>query len=191
MPKRAAAPEHIYQLKITLCDTKPPIWRRVEVADTMTLAKLHEVVQVAMGWYDSHLHMFTFDGVAYGVPDMDDWMEVRDERRVKLNQLLSKPKQKLRYQYDFGDSWEHEILLEKILDPDESAKYPRCTAGKLACPPEDCGGVWGYESFLEAIADPQHPEHAEMLEWVGGEFDPLAFDSETVTRMLQGHYPPG
>ena len=118
----------------------------------MTLAKLHEVVQVAMGWYDSHLHMFTFDGVAYGVPDLDDWMEVRDERRVKLNQLLSKPKQKLRYQYDFGDSWEHEILLEKILDPDESAKYPRCTAGKLACPPEDCGGVWGYESFLEAIA---------------------------------------
>ena len=138
-----------------------------------------------MGWTDSHLHVFTSGGESYGVPDHDDEMEIHDERRVKLNQLLTAPKQKLRYQYDFGDSWTHEVLLEKVLAPEPGATYPRCTAGKRACPPEDCGGVWGYPDFLEAIADSEHEEHDELLEWVGGEFDPEAFDLAEVNAALR------
>jgi Plasmid pRiA4b ORF-3-like protein len=175
MARKAATPARIYQLKITLDGSKPPIWRRVEVADTVTLAKLHLIIQAAMGWTDSHLHMFTVGGATYGVPDRDDEMEIRDERKIALNRLLSVPKQKLIYEYDFGDSWTHQVLLEQVVELEPGAAYPRCTAGKRACPPEDCGGVWGYASFLEAIADPAHPEHDEMLEWVGGAFDPARF----------------
>jgi hypothetical protein len=177
MPRKvAAAPSRVYQLKISLKDSKPPIWRRVEVADDITLAKLHAIIQAAMGWTNSHLHMFTAGGVSYRVPHPDDFMEVRSERTARLNALLAEPKQKLSYEYDFGDSWNHEVLLEKVLPPEPGATYPRCTAGKRACPPEDCGGVWGYADFVEAIADPEHPEHEELLEWVGGEFDPERFD---------------
>lgn len=177
MPRKAAAaPSRVYQLKITLKESKPPIWRRVEVADDITLARLHQIIQAAMGWTDSHLHMFSVGRVSYGVPDPDYDEDVRDERRHRLSQLLIAPKQKVSYEYDFGDSWTHEVLLEKVLPPEPGATYPRCTAGKRACPPEDCGGVWGYADFLEAIADPEHPEHEELLEWVGGEFDPEQFE---------------
>ncbi len=154
------------------------------MSDTVTLAQLHHIIQAAMGWYDSHLHQFTVGRVHYGVPDPDDFEEVRDERRVRLNQILTEPKQKLVYEYDFGDGWEHVILLEKVLSPEQGAEYPRCTAGKRACPPEDVGGVWGYESFLETIRDRKHPEHVEMLEWVGGEFDPEEFDLAAVNEAL-------
>jgi hypothetical protein len=175
-PRKAAAPSRVYQLKITLKGSKPPIWRRVEVADDITLAKLHHIIQAAMGWTDSHLHMFSFGRVSYGVPDPGYDEDVRDERRYKLSQLLVAPKEKLFYEYDFGDSWTHEVLLEKVLPPEPGATYPRCTAGKRACPPEDCGGVWGYAEFVEAIADPEHEQHEELLAWVGGEFDPEQFD---------------
>lgn len=185
MPKRPTAPERIYQFKITLNGSKPPIWRRIEVADTVTLARLHQILQVTMGWSDSHLHQFMIGGISYGLPDPDNEQEVRDERKVKLSQLLSAPKQALRYEYDFGDGWEHQIVLEKVLVPAPDVNYPRCTAGKRACPPEDCGGIWGYADFLEAIADANHPEHDELLEWVGGAFDPEQFDSTAVNQELQ------
>jgi hypothetical protein len=187
MPRRSTTPGQIYQLKITLKDSQPPIWRRVEVPDTVTLAQLHQIIQAAMGWYDSHLHQFTIGRVRYGVPDPDDFEEVRDERRARLNQILTAPKQKLVYEYDFGDGWEHIVLLEKVISPEQGTNYPRCTAGKRACPPEDCGGVWGYESLLEAIRDPEHPEHTEMLEWAGEEFDPELFDLPMVNKMLGAH----
>jgi hypothetical protein len=180
MPRKPTAPTRVYQLKITLKDSKPPIWRRVEVSDSVTLDKLHAIIQAAMGWTDSHLHMFTLGRVSYGVPDPNYDEDVRDERRAKLNQLLTEPKQKLSYEYDFGDSWTHVVLLEQVREPEPGVRYPRCTAGKRACPPEDCGGIWGYASFLEIIADPEHPEHDEMLEWAGGEFDPELFDLEEV-----------
>jgi hypothetical protein len=186
MPRKAAAPDRVYQLKITLKDSKPPIWRRVEVADDITLARLHRIIQVAMGWTDSHLHLFSLGRTDYGVPHPDDGGETRDERRYKLNQLLTAPKQKLSYEYDFGDSWTHEVLLEQVREPEPGATYPRCITGKRACPPEDCGGVWGYAEFVEAIADPEHPEHDELLEWVGGEFDPAAFDVAAVNAELRG-----
>jgi hypothetical protein len=185
MSRRSAAPGRIARLKITLKGSKPPIWRRVEVPDTITLSQLHQVIQAAMGWLDYHLHQFAVGRTYYGVPDPDDFEEVRDERRVRLNQLLTAPKQKLAYEYDFGDGWEHIVLLEALLEPEEGAWYPRCTAGKRVCPPEDCGGIWGYESFLEAIQDPAHPEHEGMLEWVGGAFDPEAFDLKQVNVALR------
>ncbi len=186
MPRKAAAaPSRVYQLKITLKGSKPPIWRRVEVAEDITLARLHHIIQAAMGWTDSHLHMFSLGRVSYGVPDPGYVEDVHDERRVKLNQVLTAPKQKLSYEYDFGDSWTHEVLLEKVLAPEPGVSYPRCTAGKHACPPEDCGGVWGYADFLEAIGDPEHEQHEELMEWVGGEFDPEQFDIAEANAVLR------
>ncbi|HIK45427.1 MAG TPA: plasmid pRiA4b ORF-3 family protein [Leptolyngbyaceae cyanobacterium M65_K2018_010] len=176
----------IYQLKITLRGSKPPIWRRVQVPSDMTLGKLHQTIQLAMGWYDCHLHEFEIHGQAYGqpMPDFDD-LEIRSERNVRLNKVVPGEKFKFYYLYDMGDSWEHEILVEKVLPPDPEVRYPTCLKGKRACPPEDCGGIWGYAEFLEAIQNPKHPEHQSMLEWVGGEFDPEDFDLEETNRQLK------
>lgn len=177
----------IYQIKVTLKHCKPPIWRRVEVPGNINLAKLHHILQAVMGWEGYHLHQFIADGIYYGEPhpDYDVWgSEMYDEKRVKLNQLAPEEKFKFIYEYDFGDSWEHELLVEKISPPEKGVSYPRCIKGKRACPPEDVGGVWGYDSFLEAIADPNHPEHEELLEWTGGEFDPEAFDLEEINAAL-------
>ena len=182
--KADSAPSRVYQLKIALKGSKPPIWRRVEVADDISLTRLHHIIQAAMGWTDSHLHMFNVGSTSYGVPDLDYDEDVRDERRIKLNQVLTTPKQRLSYEYDFGDSWTHEVLLEKVLTPEPGVSYPRCTAGKRACPPEDCGGVWGYAGFLEAIGDPEYEQHKELLEWVGGEFAPEQFDITEVNAAL-------
>lgn len=183
MPQTAPT-DQIYQIKITLRDSKPPIWRRVELPSATTLPKLHSIIQTVMGWYDYHLHQFKVGRIVYGVPDPDDYIEVHDERRVKLNQVLANPKDKFVYEYDFGDSWEHVVELEQILPPDPSASYPRCTAGKRSGPPEDCGGIWGYAGLLDTLADPGHPEHATMLEWVGGDFDPELFDLEATNQAL-------
>ncbi|SRR5579883_3068357 len=178
----------IYQLKITLKDIRPPIWRRIQVRSDATLAQLHWAIQISMGWTNSHLHSFNIQDTEYGVPmpefDFDD-MEVRDERTVKLSKVIPKEKFKFSYLYDFGDSWEHEILVEKVLEFDPTFDYPNCITGKRACPPEDCGGVWGYRNFLEVIQDPDHPEHEEMLEWVGGFFDPEDPDLEDVNPRLK------
>lgn len=177
----------IYQLKITLRGAKPPIWRRVQVPSEMTLDKLHQTIQLAMGWYDCHLHEFEIQGQAYGqpMPDFDDF-NIQSEQNVRLNQVVP-PREKFKfyYLYDMGDSWEHEILLEKVLPPDPEVRYPTCIKGKRACPPEDCGGIWGYADFLQAIQDPKHPEHQSMLEWIGGEFDPEEFDLAETNRQLK------
>lgn len=182
---RTSSLSPIYQLKITLRGSRPPIWRRVLVPGDATLAKLHHIVQDAMGWYDCHLHEFIVGGISYGVPDPEYGGEVKSERRMTLGRLAGAPKAKLRYVYDFGDDWEHDILVEKLLPPEPGATYPRCIAGKRACPPEDCGGIWGYANFLEAIQDPAHPEHDELLEWIGGSFDPEAFNLDAVNQALR------
>ncbi len=177
----------IFQLKITLRFIRPPVWRRVQVSGDITLAKLHRIIQVAMGWYDSHLHQFIVGRTYYGVPSHDEFseLELKDERRTLLSQVLSKPKRKMVYEYDFGDGWEHEILLEKGLQPERGIRYPRCIGGARACPPEDCGGTGGYENFLAAIRDPDHEEHDEYLEWIGGQFDPEEFDLEGFDNALR------
>jgi hypothetical protein len=175
----------IYQLKITLQDSRPPIWRRLQVRGDITLAKLHRLIQEAMGWYDSHLHQFIVGETYYGVPDPDDLPEIKDERRVRLDQVVSSPKQGFIYEYDFGDGWEHVIIIEKILNPESGVHYPLCLDGARACPPEDCGGIGGYTRFLKAIHDPKHKEHKEMVEWIGVEFDPEEFDVDLVNQQLK------
>jgi hypothetical protein len=181
---RTREPGVIYQLKITLKDIRPPIWRRVQVKDC-TLAKLHDIIQTCMGWDDYHLHGFEVGGEHYTAPDPDGTLEYEDERKVKLSQIVAQGYRKFTYTYDFGDNWDHTIQVEKVLDVERGVRYPRCIAGKRACPPEDCGGVWGYSDFLEAIQNPRHPEHEEMMEWAGGEFDPEAFDAEGVNAKLR------
>jgi hypothetical protein len=124
-------------------------------------------------------------GREYSDPRMLEEMDCEDARRVTLATLVRGDECKFLYEYDFGDRWEHELLVEKMLPIDVGQRYPLCLTGKRACPPEDCGGIWGYAGFLEAVHDPKHPEHEEMLEWVGGEFDPDAFDLNEVNTELQ------
>jgi hypothetical protein len=179
--------KNIYQLKISLKYTRPLVWRRIQLYGDITLAKLHRILQTVMGWYDSHLHQFIVGRTCYGIPSRDDFlgMDLKDERKVTLNQILTRPKQKMIYEYDFGDGWEHEILLERVLAPEPGVRYPRCLDAARACPPEDCGGTGGYENFLAAIRDPNHEEHEEYLEWIGGEFDPEQFDLADVNAALR------
>lgn len=186
--KKQPAAAQIYQLKITLKDATPPIWRRIQVPSDTPLDVLHDIIQEVMGWEDAHLHQFKVGRTYYGQSypdDFDDVTRTRDEKTATLGQLVSKPKAKCVYEYDFGDSWEHEILPEKILPPEPGVRYPVCLEGKRACPPEDCGGVWGYANLLRVIGDPEHPEYEEMMEWLGEGFDPEAFDVAAVNRALR------
>lgn len=181
------APKSIYQIKVTLNDSKPPIWRRILVEDNVTLSKLHDILQTVMGWTNSHLHHFIINDQFYGELMDDEFgdMGTQDEARFKLNQFVSREGFRFRYEYDFGDGWLHDLVVEKILPAEKGTQYPVCITGKRACPPEDVGGVWGYEDFLKTISNPKHPEHNEMMEWVGGDFDPERFNLNPVNAGLQ------
>ena len=155
-----------------------------------TLARLHDILQIAMGWTDSHMHQFTIHGQRYGdvrIGETDN-LGFLPEQRYPLSQVVTGSRARFEYQYDFGDSWDHTLRVEKILPPPPGMQAARCLAGQRACPPEDVGGVWGYQAFLEAVADPSHPEHDERLEWVGGAFDPEAFDPDEVNARLRSLY---
>jgi len=178
----------LFQLKITLRYSKPPIWRRVVVRADMPLDRLHYVIQIAMGWTNSHLHQFVLGRTYYGVPDLESdsfGPETLDEKRHTVADLAPAPKKKFLYEYDFGDSWQHEVLVEKVLAPDATLKHPVCLAGANACPPEDCGGIPGYYDLLEAMADPQHERHEEMKEWLGGDWEASSFDVEETNLDLK------
>ena len=138
-----------------------------------------------MGWTESHLHQFIVGRTYYGEPHPEYGLEMNDQDAVQLDEIVEKKKDRFVYEYDFGDGWEHVILVEEIMEPDPDAIYPRCVKGKRNCPPEDIGGTWGYAEFLEAIEDEDHPQHAEYMDWIGGEFDPEAFDREEVNEMLK------
>jgi hypothetical protein len=185
--KKSAGPLEIYQLKVTLLGTNPPIWRRLLVPADMTLAQLHDVLQVAMGWEDGHMHEFSSGQRRFGRPDPEDrpmgLTSSENQRAVRLSRILVRVGSKAIYTYDFGDSWEHSIVLEKRLPVDLNAVYPVCTDGQLACPPEDCGGIPGFYDLVEALGDPNHERHEEMLDWIG-DFDPQAFSVDQVNRML-------
>lgn len=170
----------VYQLKITLAQIKPPIWRRVQVKNC-SLSKLHDVIQTVFGWIGMHLWAFDIDGMDFG-DDPEGEMDLYDARKAKLGQFVAEGVEKFRYIYDFGDNWEHIIKVEKVLNADPAAKYPRCIDGKRACPPEDCGGVWGYGNVLEAIQNPG--KNPELLEWIGEEFDPEEFDLAFINKEL-------
>lgn len=186
MPKASARRiTTVYQLKITLRESKPPIWRRVLVPGNFTLDRVHAVIQRVMGWQDYHLHQFTIGDDYYADPSMVEDEPVIDERRTRLETVATYEKFKFLYEYDFGDGWEHTILVEKILLPEPDVTYPVCVAGKRACPPEDVGGMWGYEDFLDALGDPEREEHAAIVEWAGGAFDPEAWDIDAVNEALK------
>ena len=176
-----------YQLKVTLLDTSPPIWRRVLVDGAASLTQLHDVIQAAFGWQNCHLHEFDDGRKRYGPPDPDpdaDWEPPHDERRTRLDAIASQGTS-LGYLYDFGDGWEHEIVVEDVRAGSSDIEVPACVDGRRACPPEDCGGPGGYGQFLEILADPSHPERADYLEWMGRSFDPEAFDPSDFAANLR------
>ncbi|MEW6380914.1 MAG: plasmid pRiA4b ORF-3 family protein [bacterium] len=175
----------VYQIKVTLMDIEPPIWRRVQITSDTTLKKLHEILQAVMGWTNSHLHQFIIGGKYYAEPDPEYDPEVKNEKMIRLSQVISGVNDRSIYEYDFGDNWEHELLVEEVLPVSDGVRYPVCLDGQRACPPEDCGGIQEYKRFLEAILNPDHPEHDEMLDWVGGSFDPEAFDLNEVGRKIE------
>ncbi len=192
--RKSKPTDTVWQFKITLLGAEPAIWRRIQVKDC-TLDKLHEHIQTAMGWTNSHLHQFEIKGERYGDPELlDDGFEdseCLDSTRTNLGQILPKTGKRfaLKYEYDFGDGWEHEVLFEGSPPVDPKAKYPVCLEGERACPPEDCGGVWGYGDFLQAIRNPKHEEHESMLEWIGGRFDPEEFDPKKATKEMKKGLP--
>ncbi|MBN1485432.1 MAG: plasmid pRiA4b ORF-3 family protein [Chloroflexia bacterium] len=183
------SPAPIYQIKVILQHSQPPIWRRLLVHSDVGLDELHHVLQIVMGWQDYHLHQFIVGTTRYAPihPDLEPMGEL-DERLVQLEQVASSPGALFDYEYDFGDSWMHTLLLEEILPPETEQDIPRCIEGRGACPPEDVGGVWGYREFLEALQDPDHPEHESYLEWIGGEFDPDDLELEEINRRLAQRY---
>ena len=172
-----------YQMTITLRGIRPPIWRRVQVPGAIRLAALHQVIQTVFGWTNSHLHQFVAAGRTYGQPDDFD-EAVEDESGVTLAKALGTRTKRFLYVYDFGDNWEHDVVIENIIAGNSGIERPLCLGGRRHRPPEDCGGPPGYQNFLEAVRDPGHEEHAAMLEWVGGSFDPEAFDIAAVNRAL-------
>ena len=178
----------IFQIKIALKEFKPKIWRRILIPSDLLLSDFHMVIQITMGWTNYHIHQFIKNRTYYTVRMQDDdlWDEMDnvDYKNMKISDLLKKEKEKIVYEYDFGDSWEHDIILEKILPIDNSLKYPICLAGKMNCPPEDCGGVWGYSDMLEILKDPDNEEYESYIEWLGGKFDPEFFDKNEINKLL-------
>ena len=183
----------LHQLKIKLKWSRPAIWRRIVVPSDMTLDRLHDVIQIAMGWTNSHLHQFIgyggkFDGGEFREPDPE--INERDDDAVSeknhtVADLAPRAKSKFVYEYDFGDGWLHDVMVEKILAPDPAFKHPVCLAGKNACPPEDSGGIPGYYDFLKKLSDPKDPEHEEMKNWIGDEWDAALFEIERVNAALK------
>lgn len=180
--------DEIVTLKITLLGAKPPIWRRLEVPASYHLGELHQALNAAMGWLDYHLHEFVIGGRCYGVP-ADDFFPDDDntlpEENIVLGDLARADVQRFEYHYDFGDDWRSSVVVEQTGPAEDGVFYPRCVAGRRAAPPEDCGGLWGFADFKEALADPRHPEHRELKEWYGGEFDPEAFSAVEVSKLLR------
>lgn len=179
------------QLKVSLDGSKPPVWRRLLIPDSFTFVELHAVIQAAMGWENAHLFAFRHTGDYHediGIPMEDDWMgsEMQDARRLRVRDHLRTPKQKMHYEYDFGDSWQHTVLLEKV--GEERILAPQFLKGKGACPPEDCGGIWGYYGVVESINNPKSPDHQDAREWLGlkkGErWDVEEFDAEACRRRV-------
>lgn len=184
MPKEPTRTGDIFRLKTTLQDIEPPIWRRIEVSGDTTMARLHEILQVTMGWQNYHLHEFRVGDVAFGEPDpdFDDRRVVKDDRRARLGGVVAGVGSEFTYEYDFGDGWVHDVVVEAVHPPEPRVRYPRVLGGARACPPEDVGGVAGYADFLAAIGNPRHREHKAMLDWVGSPFDAERFDADATNR---------
>ncbi|MGA3262921.1 MAG: plasmid pRiA4b ORF-3 family protein [Terracidiphilus sp.] len=171
-----------FQIKVTLKNIKPPVWRRIIVAPDIKLNRLHDVLQIVMGWTNSHLHQFETP-LGYIADPAFGLEETESSRKATLKSVLRGPRSSIRYEYDFGDGWNHQILLEKVVDLDQPV-LAFCLGGARACPPEDCGGPWGYANLLAILKDPKHPEHEEMSEWLDSGYVPESFDVEEVNKQL-------
>lgn len=178
-----------FQTQIAMARYRPKIWRRLLIRSDLLLSDFHRAIQITMGWENCHLHQFIKNNTFYTEHLDDDfgWGDMNnvDYKDLRISDLLEKEKDKIDYEYDFGDSWHHDVILEKILPVDVTMKYPACTDGKLACPPEDCGGIWGYANLLKILKHPDHKEYEEYLEWIGGKFDPEHFDKDAVNKLLK------
>lgn len=181
--------KQVYEFKITLKDIKPPIWRRIQVPNHYTFWDLHVAIQDAMGWLDCHLHEFRIpdsrgNTLSFGIPDEEFEDDTRPGWESRVSRFLNLERPVFEYVYDFGDNWRHKVELEKVLPVERGKQYPLCIKGKRACPPEDCGGPWGYQNLLEILADSEHEEHADMKSWVTsmkeGPFNPEEFDPADV-----------
>lgn len=181
--------KEIYQIQVTLIGSKPKIWRRLLVPSNILLSDLHKVIQTAMGWENAHLHQFVQGSKHYAQPAKGepfwDGLEMVDYKKVRLHDLLKSEKDKLVYEYDFGDSWEHSVALEKVLPMDQILKHPVCLAGKMRCPPEDSGGIFGYTDLTEKLKDPKGEGYRNAADWLGTEYDPDYFDKDEVNHLLK------
>ena len=176
----------VYQLKVSLLDVEPSVWRRLQVEGNITLERLHTVIQKAMGWESAHLYEFEVRGRRYGMPEPDEpEYDVEPAWKMTLREAAPAEGVSFQYVYDLGDDWTHEILVERIETPHKPLRRPVCLAGERRCPPEDCGGPGGYEDLLAALRDPRHPDQKEMVRWAGRGFDPEAFDLAAVNRKLR------
>lgn len=176
--------KNVIQLKITLMGSKPEIWRRLIVPEDSTLEYLHALIQISMGWQNSHLHQFEINEKRYSDPEFEldlDGSKIMDTQKTKLSEIIKSTK-KFMYEYDFGDGWRHEITIESTQPQDPRALYPACVGGERACPPEDCGGMGGYYNLLDQLKNPKNPDHEQMMTWIGGFFDPNGFDPNRINR---------
>ena len=178
-----------YQIQIALRRSKPKIWRRILIPSDLLMPDFHIIIQITMGWTNSHLHQFIKNRTYYTerMDDLDFWddADTVDYSKIKISDLLKKEKDKIIYEYDFGDSWEHDIILEKIEDNGAHQNIPTCLTGKNNCPPEDCGGIWGYSDLLEILKHPDHEQYEEYVEWLGEEYDPKYFDKNEINERLK------
>lgn len=174
----------LYDIRVQLQYIKPLVWRRLHVPSRTSLLKFHEILQQAMGWTDSHLYLFEVGKERYGENNEEWGMDVFDAKKITLDKIFSAGIKSFIYEYDMGDGWRHQISILGEIESEEKEK-PACVAGARACPPEDCGGPPGYEYFLEAIRDSAHEEHDDMLEWIGGEFDPEEFNLEEADQAIK------
>ncbi len=185
-PSPASLSSALLTLRVELLNIKPAIWRRLQVRGSMSLASLHTTLQLAFGWTNSHLHSFRLRGNEYtnATEELDD-LQMLPERGQTLARVLGADEREFHYLYDWGDGWDHHVVIETAGALREGWSYPLCIGGERACPPEDVGGAGGYEDFLEALRDPEHEEHENYLRWAGGVFDPEGFDVNATNRALE------
>lgn len=179
----------VYQIHLSLLGIKPKIWRRVLIQSDILLSDFHKVIQTSMGWTNSHLHQFIKNEVLYSerIPDDILWEEMGsvDYKNMRVSDLLGKEEERILYEYDFGDGWTHDLILEKILPGENALEFPLCLAGEMNCPPEDCGGTGGYSDMLKILKNPDHEEYESYINWLGGKFDSAYFNLKKVNKKLR------
>lgn len=178
--------DRVFELRIEIERTNPVVWRQLVVPETITFYELHHTIQITFGWKNSHIYSFTVNDQTIGNPDLLEDTEVISDKNIFINQALKKKGSTMQYEYDFGDGWMHNITLENISENLADIKVPVCLEGEMACPPEDCGGIHGYEILKEAMKDKKHPEHDDLIAWLGKRFDPYEFYLQKVNKELKG-----